>query len=656
VFYSSFLNQAFNWGHYLVAFIGTMVILPRFLFRPIRGNGWERFAANFSRMVLLIICLGYVLVATKLFEVLSLTFILAALSTRTFWTKTGAAKRQETQNKMALAFYDGLDIGFGLKQRLQKRSTHALGSFRVYLRALLAQVIRVSRWAIIFALFGGAVYLRFTGTIIHSAPVLSDSYVTLAWMKYIDARILFHDGIYPQGFHIYLGFLRKFAAINPLYVLNYTGPLNSILTMLLMTVLVTTLGQSIWAGFGSALVYGLLSSTAFINEWTREVATNSQEFAFVLLFPAMLFLFRYLWRRDRHYLWIAGCAITVMGLVHTLAYALAVIGACAMLTVFLLARFRTYWRYAVRVLIVGVCSAIISVLPLGLGTMLGRQLNKSASSYASSVSHGALYIPTLHIIDYVSIISICLLFVASHPKIAKGRLALARRFVALWSLIVLLLYEFGDITHYTVLTSRSDELWALVAPLCIGMAGGIVWQAMRRFAISEWLGQVIATALLLVIWIGDRPQPIEPYRMQWDETVDQFLRIGTLHLPKTWMIVGDPYMYDLVLGEGFALLGRNFLQLFAPQPPPLTLRATGKLDTGIPQYVFIFVENKVLEVRRTNSIYSILLPQYRQRQKDLRLLNQWIQTYRQRGGAIHVFFTDPILTVYEIDTESKISP
>jgi len=125
------------------------------------------------------------------------------------------------------------------------------------------------------ATFFGASYLRFYDAIKNAGIALSDAYVTLAWTKYIEARQLFHDGLYPQGFVIVLSVIRKVASIDPLLVLKFIGPLNAVLIVVGLYYFASRSTRSPVAGLVAAFVYGVLPNTLPI-EYQRQASTNSQ--------------------------------------------------------------------------------------------------------------------------------------------------------------------------------------------------------------------------------------------------------------------------------------------------------------------------------------------------------------------------------------------
>ena len=227
--YSSFSHQLYAMLHYGFAFVLLMIVWPRFFLKADSEDPLENGVALFAKAVCIYIVLGYVLVALQLYEVISVSVILILLSTRRFWRKGSAKARSDTATAFHVWFYHLLEAGFRMKTMWLK----ARGKLTMARKHVKLYKLRNSDPLLMLLLagvLGTAAYVRFYDAVHYAAPALSDGAVTLAWMKFINNRLIFEEGIYPQGFHITLSLLSKFAAIDPLYILKYTGPLNGVLT------------------------------------------------------------------------------------------------------------------------------------------------------------------------------------------------------------------------------------------------------------------------------------------------------------------------------------------------------------------------------------------------------------------------------------------
>lgn len=643
--YATFGNQLYHLLHYFIAFALVMILVPQTLFVRKYDNALDQMIANGIKMVFYTIIVGYILVILKLYEVLSLVFLYVILLSLNKSKKREAGPRA---NNLLIRLFDILDgiikmnwqslqsvinrVGKGLSKWF-----HSLKSVSVLVSLLLFLVI-----------ISYSIYIRFYDAIIHAAPPLSDSYVTLAWMKYIDHRQLFHDGIYPQGFHIYLATLFKFSGIDALYILKYTGPFNMILVILGFYYIIYRLTNNRIAAVMASFVYGLTLKWEVNYPIDRQVATNSQEFAFVFVFLSLYFLLRYSHHRKKEDLLIGFFATSVVGLVHSLAFAYLGLAIFLLLCTVLIVDKKPAWIPVIKIIGVSLLSVIIAVLPLIAGLLLGKELHSSSENYLTSTST-TLHAPTLYLQDYIilgliALIGLSLLVSKLKEDVVSSKV---RLFAFLIGLSTFSLYYFGPgVTGSVLVGSRSIDLWFLSMPFIVGIGWHTLFEGFFPL-LNKVKGQLIIAVTLCIVFIATiQPAPIRPYKMQWDSSVEQFLKIRQIYRPKTWMIVSQAEGYALVLGVGYHMYLQDFLSTYDPTKPPLTKVDANKPDRNIPPDVFVFQQKNVFEVSKNNSIYSLMAPKYEQRKKDDRMFSQWIKKYKAHHYSYSVFYNGKHLIVY----------
>lgn len=558
--YASVANHAANGSHYLFAVVLMFLVCPRLLLSRTDGDFLDDSAAGMARMIFLLIVLGYGLVLVRLFELLSLAAIFTGLFVYRY-LKRHSLTWEKLVFQVQVRVYDWLEG----QSRLSTLFSGWLSRKRAAAASLWHRHFDSpgNAWttALFLFLFLGvflyAAYLRFYDAVIHAAPAMSDAYVTLAWMKYINERILFYDGIYPQGFHIILATIKKLAAIDPLYVLKYTGPLNGVLISLGLYHFVSRLSGRSAPGIAAALVYGLLGYCLPLG-WERQASTNSQEFAFVFILPAFYFAYRYLRSSRKDDLITAAAAISVTGLVHTVAFAYTGLGVGLLGLSALVADFRANRTRVFHLALASAVTVVLSLLPLGIGVLLGKDLHGSSVEYLVSQTQ-AIRPPALQGIDYAALLALVPVLISLVFSRRPGRDRLAELFVVLLGTATFCLYYWGGpLTRSTLLESRSGACWALVVPICLGMG----WYSLGRI-VSVLRRQVVELALLAcllaVVFFVIRPEPIIPYKMEHDANVEQYLRISQQFTPTTWMIVSQEEGYALAMGKGFHLMLQDFL-------------------------------------------------------------------------------------------------
>ncbi len=656
--YNDLFNQIATFSQFSFAFIFLYMLLPRLIFRATDGlSGLDKLAANYMRMVFLMILLGYALVIIKLWEVISILTVLFILAGWNSWSTKSASEKSLRLQKWAVFFFDWTES----RQSVIRSTQTIISRYAAKTRAMVSKhLFEPASWlflAAFTAVFGISAFIRFYDSFHSLVPAMSDGYVTLAWMKYIDGRILFNDGIYPLGSHIYLDSLHKFAFIDAIYILKYAGPLNSTFIVLSLYYAVSRFSGNRWAGLVASAVYGLFGQYLLGGGWERQAATNSQEFAFIFVLPALYFFYRYLKEGKRADLWTAFAGTAVSGLVHTVAFALAGLGVGVLLTVFLLTGFRQTLSSALRTAAVSLGAVLVSLLPYGIGLLMKIPFNQAAFSYVTTTqpSYG---FSSVSLWDKITLVLVALVFLAAliawkwRRTGDKGQVYM---FTALFGGSMFMIYYAG--AHFTgseLIATRSADIWVLVIPFGLGIGASLLFDAFRYVSSKEVLAFSFLTLFLAAGFYVSPPQPIVPYKLQREDDVDQYLRISHLYRPKTWMIVSSQQRgYDLALGTGNFMMTEQFMSQYDPVLPALTQYGKSKTDEEIAHEIFLYEHKDIFRVSKENVVYALLEPEYKQQELDMAGLKQWIAKYEKAHGKLEIFYDGPHLRIYHIHTEES---
>ncbi|MFA6808779.1 MAG: hypothetical protein WCR27_07285, partial [Eubacteriales bacterium] len=461
-------HQIFNLIKFASSFVFLFMIYPFAVFRE-KGDFVERFFSGFIKMVFVFIVFGYVFVVINLYEFLSLFIMLVFFAV--FWNRrviNHGREKGDTSLKISLILYDIADGIFVPRKWLKNK-------YKYYFQCAKSQV-RYSKDKIyvvilLFVVLGTA-YLRFKDPLAHAAPGLSDASVTLAWMKYIKGRILFHDGIYPQGFHIYLATLQEFARSDAIYILKYAGPLNGVLTTIGIYFLVFKFSSNKMAGILAAFSYGILGPFLPLG-WTRQASTNSQEFAMVFLAPVWYFTARYLETKEKRLLVTGFAGFAVIGFIHTLVWGFMVIGVAIMIFISVLSNFRTNIKSCLQIILAGVITSVLTMLPLLFGFVAGTELHSSSLQYLTTSMLAE--ITKLSYLDYAAVIGTIIYLLYLTIEKIKGKILGSKPFIVLLCFVSLFAYAYlGWLTQNALLAGRTGILWSVVVSISIGMG----WDAL----------------------------------------------------------------------------------------------------------------------------------------------------------------------------------
>lgn len=645
--YSEFDNLIINLARYGFAFTIVYVLWPRLLFKDSAG-GLDGFVSRYVKMVCLTVALGYVLVLIKLYEWLSFVTILLMLSVYSkFVQGKGKGHIKEVGATIASRVYDFFDGLVNPVKLFAEWYRETIRSLQRIINYRFNSFVAAGNTLLFTAVILYSVYLRFYDAIVHAAPAMSDAYVTLAWMKYIEDRILFHDGIYPQGYHIYLSILRKFAANNALYVMKYTGPLNGVLTTLGVYFAVSRFTGRVVPGIISAFSYGVLGAYMHV-EWERQAAANSQEFALVFLLPALYYAANYLKSRNKADFWAAAACFTVIGWVHTIVFVFLGIGVFFLLVAYSILRFKDSLKPAWEICLAVVTAGVLSVLPVLFGLLLGRSFHGSSAEFLTDKM--TVTFPDITVIDQIALVGFVLFIIISIFRKQNKRDLVLETFCVLLGIASFVMYiSLGPLTGSAVLATRMSILWSLVAPIGIGVG----WYAIFRLARGNKQKQIaeilLCTVVLACAVAYLKPTPAQPYKMQYDSMVEQYLRINEEFRPTEWMIVSQEEGYALVLGRGWHMMLGDFLRWYNPEDRYLTRRFSDRIDILDTPDIFIFTEKRMF---RAN--FKEMEPILARREKEYRMLDQWFEIYRATHNDMSIYYEDANIKVMHIQQPKTI--
>jgi hypothetical protein len=288
----------------------------------------------------------------------------------------------------------------------------------------------------------------------------------------------------------------------------------------------------------------------------------------------------------------------------------------------------------------GVISGLISALPLLAGLLMGKEFHGSSVNFLSSKLE--VIIPTLTILDQVCFVGI-LLYIMVLLIIPKLRHTAARGLsMLILTAVSLVLYRYvAPYSGNAVLISRIGILWSVIVSIGIGLAWG---------ALTSWIPRIVKGKLEAIICFGTiilavlyfHPVAPEPYKMQHDCMVNQYLRLSKEYTPTTWMMVSSEEGYDLALGKGWHMHLGEFAENYSPATGKLYRIDDPKAVLEI-QNIFIFIEKEMLRPS-FKEMESILA----RREYYYAKLETWAEHYSRFHDNLQIYYEDELIKVYHI--------
>lgn len=648
--YASFINQIEHLSKFFFAFILIFVFFGNVLFGNNEKDKLEEFIASYIRMVFAVIMVGYLLVILQLYEVISLLFVFFVIYLYKGVKRAGFSLFIETWQVKILAVYDMFEGSGKTRSQVFDKAKNTVTVVKKRIRTWFFNIEGISNFILLTVVLGYGAYLRFYDAVIHAAPAMSDAYVTLAWMKYIEEKILFHDGIYPQGFHIYLSVLHKFAGIDALYILKYTGPFNTVLVIFMLYFCVSRITGNKMAGILSAFIFAALPELLHF-ELARQSSTNSQEFAMVFFWPGIYFAWKFLENEKRKDFYTASSALAICGLVHSLIFVFLILGFVCLFLVYIIAGFRKYIVNIAYLALAIFLAGIISTFPALIGLLTGKQFHTSSVNFLEQNFKAAL--GYVNIFDKISLACILVYLVFA---LAFSRLRIWRRnAISLFLLLILaftLYYAGGYLTGKALISSRSSSFWGLVSPIAISFALFAVLRIFPQNSFFKVSNFIVVLGIMGAILYYFPANPIEPYKMQSDEMVQQYLNISNNFQQTQWMLIGAEDYYALVLGRGHHVQLEYLLNNYDPTSIKITNKNGDKNgEISLPD-IFLVYEKKMYRAQ-VKAIEGIMNPIYDNRMKKYAGIAEWIKEYSAIHKNISVYYEDADLKIYHIHQEKS---
>ncbi|KUO64421.1 MAG: hypothetical protein APF84_10635 [Gracilibacter sp. BRH_c7a] len=652
------IDQAENILRLAVSFSILFLLLPVIIFRE-KGGGVEGFFSRYIKIVFLIIVMGYILAAIKLFESFSIFLVLIALIVLNRYREKKAKQAKVINQEKDLAkdelpllayFFQAFDGETWSMDVARSKIREVLVKFRIWLKDFIKNPYTL----ILFAVLCGSAYLRFYDPLTSASPGYSDAPNNIAWVKYITTSILFHDGIYPLGNHILIATWWKFAGDDILYIFKYSGALNGVLASLGIYLFLYKLTGRKTAGIVGAFIYGLLGALLPM-EWGRQAATLPQEFALAFLAPTWYFTIRYLESKEERFLWTAAAAFATIGLSHSFIYALMVLGVVLIIFTYFLFGPRKNLKANVHLMIAGIASGVISVIPMLYGLLIGKEFHSTTTEFLTSTA--VAEIPALTNVDEAVLLGIAAMVLLLVFNLFKKERNEPTVFIILLSILSFVIYIYlGSWTGYGVIISRSGILWAIVICLAIGFGYHAVIRILS-IIIRPKIEIVLCVALLVGAIMTYPPVPAVPYKMISDNMINQYLKISDENIATTWTLISNEEGYWLSLHVAWHTHLWDFME-YSPETKIISkVNEDGTKQIIENEDIFIFLEKEVFDpISQETGVdlnFENKKQEIRNRVKNYALLAEWIDTFKRYHDNIEIYYEDDELTIYHIHQNAE---
>ncbi|OQB15151.1 MAG: hypothetical protein BWY15_00521 [Firmicutes bacterium ADurb.Bin193] len=617
---------------FIFAFILLFFVVPRIIFVYNEGEGAKNAVSNYIRLVFWLIVSGYVTVALKLFEFLTVAAVMLVFGAYKY------NKKRISQGDISRDLKDDVNIllinHVERVERIQGKLLlwweKRVNAFHRVLSVCFGDIgtaTGVILFVIVFAYIG---YLSLYESFFRLSPAEFDGYATLIRTKHIGQRILFADGIYPQGFYILLSVLQKFAQTDHLFIVNFAGPINALLIGLGIAFFVSRTGSGKAGGIFAALIFGWLGCFSDITAPLRIVPSPLQ-MSIVLAFPVLYFLYEYMCHCRKEDLITLFLGTAAAGFVHPMGFAFIIAGAVTLAISSFLRDIKGNFIRVLRLAAIIASAGIIASLPVFLGLLYGKEFDIIAlQTLFSPDSKAGAGIPFIRTIDYIAFCALGLLLINAAMVVKDKNEFTAKIWIVLFGCGGFSAYYFSPLLMNGYLTNAAALLWLLLIPVVLVSAASAVVKAFGRLVKMKRLEYIVLAVSIGAVAAVFPVSPLTAKRYMPEYLPKQYISITKTFRPTRWMMVSRREGAALAYGKGYHMTIDEFVTRYNPYSERLTDRGGLFSKNNSTQDTLIFYEND------NDEQYDIA---------------RWLEEFKETHSNIWLYYKENGLEVWRINQQ-----
>jgi hypothetical protein len=560
------------------------------------------------------------------------------------------------------------------KSRLKNWINNVIKHFRVFfLKAVKDPFYFILPFAVILA----AAFIRFKNSIIHASYSHIDVYSQLLNIKYLGINEIYHNGIYPFGYHSVISAISKLSFVDPYWVSRFIGPMVGLFMVLSVYYVTLKLTGSRIASLIPLVIYSLVNSFDFPSVVFRQTAALPQEFAALFVLPGFYFLWIYLKTQQKYFIFVYLAALAIDMSVHQFAAVFLVLFSCALLLAgFMFLRLKI--RFIIKTIIYCSITSIAAFIPIVIGLLSGKTFHKTSIAMVEVINLNTILdsFKNFSLSEFISkdlflevitpivlIMLISLLF-----KISKERKALVFT-IAVSTMSLYFLYRISDIIPADIIPelltkARIGVFFSLMLPVFYALTFIYIEKGISKALnmVNIKFSRVVAGALAILIctYVIYLYPPNELYKgnEEYDAAASSYLKIKSTFPTFDWTIVA-PFEQ---LTEAYSY-GWHYELIRFVQKMTIDQAKDPKFILPIPtHHVLIYVEKKPLHFGREITLSDAeksLEPegsdpfmQYYKNPNQRAILEAkalyWIDTYMKSHKNIDVFYQDNNIIIFHI--------
>ena len=366
------------------AYTGLTVLLPAIMFRRILAG------RRLSEQFLMCYTFGN-------FYIINIVFVVQLLHISGFWTlvlftavpgiliwsRVNRVSLRELCMKTGIVCKKILQGSMGIKGFLYRVKNRSMAVLKKAVWLFYCEVVcNTLQWILAGAVIAALFWIYGRQLILTYGYRASDIPVHLNWINQMSRGNLFASGVYPFGFHCMVYYLHAVFGFDTYVILCVFYLVQVFFIHIVLLAMLKLLCRSLYLPYAGIMVY-ILGSFWARQTYSRFGSSLPQEFGMIFVIPSVYFLIRFFQTekknlKNRETRLILGCFALAFSL--TLAihfYGTMIAGLCCIgIAVGFCTRFlnKEYFR---RIMLTGIISVFLAVLPMGIAFAGGTPLQGS---------------------------------------------------------------------------------------------------------------------------------------------------------------------------------------------------------------------------------------------------------------------------------------
>ena len=366
------------------AYTGLTVLLPGIMFRRIlAGRGLsEQFLMcyTFGNFYIINIVFAVQLLHISGFWTLVL---FTAVPGILIWSRVNRVSLRELCMKTGIVCKKILQGSMGIKGFLYRVKNRSMAVLKKAVWLFYCEVVcNTLQWILAGAVIAALFWIYGRQLVLTYGYRASDIPVHLNWINQMSRGNLFASGVYPFGFHCMVYYLHAVFGFDTYVILCVFYLVQVFFIYIVLLAMLKLLCRSLYLPYAGIMVY-ILGSFWARQTYSRFGSSLPQEFGMIFVIPSVYFLIRFFQTekknlKNRETRLILGCFALAFSL--TLAihfYGTMIAGLCCIgIAVGFCTRFlnKEYFR---RIMLTGIISVFLAVLPMGIAFAGGTPLQGS---------------------------------------------------------------------------------------------------------------------------------------------------------------------------------------------------------------------------------------------------------------------------------------